>query len=177
MVTQMSQDLQPPPHDAALPDAPVAEPPHGAAAAIHKLANVALAPVQDVLHGHAWWLRIAMALQLLATGAVAWVGWRQGLAEWHVYLALGACITILVGNSMRWRDESGWLRRVLGTLLSLLVTAAWVLLLWDRAHTAAWQDATGRPVPSPAQFWWPVGLLLLSAFALVAHLLMAPRRR
>jgi hypothetical protein len=172
MVPQMAQDLQPPQPDA--PSEPTSAAPQGA---MQALAGVAMAPVQDVLHGHDWWLRAAMALQILATGTVAFIGFRQALAEWQAYLALGVCVTILVGNFMRWRDDSGWLRRVVGTLLALAVDAAWVVLLWDRAHTASWQDATGRQVPAPAWFWWPVGMLLLSAFLLVAHLLVSPRRR
>lgn len=169
MVPPMSQEDQPPPPE----DLP--EPaPHGA---IQTLADVAMAPVSEVLHGHAWWLRAAMLLQFLATGAVGFIGFRQQLGEWQAYLALGVCVTILIGNFMRWREISGFLRRLAGTMLALAIDLAWAVLLWDRARTPAWEDAFGRPVPAPGWFWVPLAMLLLSGVLLVAHLASAPRRK
>lgn len=180
MVPPMSQEDQPDqaPSDgesAALPlERQPAEAPHGA---MQTLADVAMAPVAEVLHGHAWWLRAAMLLQFLATGAVGFIGFRQGLGEWQAYLGLGACVTILIGNFMRWREISGFLRRLAGTLLALAVDFAWAVLLWDRARTPAWEDAFGRPVPAPGWFWAPLGMVVLSGALLIAHLLSAPRRK
>jgi hypothetical protein len=148
--------------------------PHGA---MQTLADMAMLPVQEALHGHDWWLRTAMLAQLCAVVAVTLVAFREGIGDWQAYLALGACVAILVGNFMRWRRKAGWLRRILGTALALAVDLGWALLLWDRARSPSWEDTFGRAVPEPAWFWLPLGLLLASAVLLIAHLVAAPRHK
>ena len=144
-------------------------------AAIHALADLAMAPVQELMAGHDWFLRIAMMLQVGVTIVVTWIAWQAALPDWQVYGLAGLCALILVGNSMRWPVEAGFVRRLSATLVALLTSGTWGLLLFDRARSANWLDQNGRVVPFPQWFWLPVILLAGSGALLIVHLFGAPR--
>ena len=128
-----------------------------------------MAPVQEAMRASNIWLRYGMAVQLtsaLAAGAVAW--WLN-LHDWLVYLLLGLCTTVLVGNFQRWPIGAGQLRRAVATVFSLVTAAGWTTLLADRALATDWQDAYGQVVKGAALFMVPVTLQLVAMGLLVAH--------
>ena len=153
-------------------------PPHSEAhGAIQALADATLAPIEAGLRGHEWFLRSALLLHLLATASVAVLAQQLGLTDWQLYLGMGVCVTILCANFMRWSDRAGWTRRSLSTLLAVLVTAGWALLLADRA-LGPLERLEGQPIELHGLLWIPVVMLTLSMIGLSAHIFAvgAPRR-
>lgn len=154
-------------------------PPHHAEAhgAIQALADATLAPIEAGLRGHEWFLRSALLLHLLATASVAILTRQLGLSDWQLYLAMGFCVTILCANFMRWSDRAGWARRGISTLLAVLVTAGWALLMADRA-IGPLERLEGQPIELHGLLWIPVAMLALSMIGLSAHIFAvgAPRR-
>ncbi len=158
-----SADQTPTPHDQA----------HGA---MHALADATLAPVEAALRGHEWFLRSALLLHLLATASVAVLARQLGLTDWQLYLWMGVCVTILTANFMRWSERAGWLRRSVSTLLAVVTTLGWALLLADRARGPL-ERMEGQPVEMHGLLWIPVALLGLSIFGLAAHIFALGRPR
>ena len=148
--------------------------------AVQAIADVAMAPVDEVL-GHAIWLRWALLCHVLATVAATVVAFLHGFGDWQVYLATGLLTAILIGNFMRWGPTAGWFRRVWTTSFALIIDAVWLLLLFDRAragrwHPSRWPRHIFAPDASP-WFWLPVLLLALCAGFLVAHGILAHHAR
>jgi ribose/xylose/arabinose/galactoside ABC-type transport system permease subunit len=152
---------------------PQASPPEEAATGHHgaldTIADVAMAPVQEAMHASNVWLRYGMAVQLVSALAAGVVAWWLALHDWLVYLLLGLCITVLIGNYQRWPIGAGQLRRAVATVLSLLTAAGWMTLLVDRAFASDWQDTYGQVVKGAALFMVPVTLQLAALSLLVAH--------
>lgn len=167
------------------------EPPQtGPRTALTSLTDAALSPVQEVLHGRAFWLRASLVAHLLSTAAAAGVAWQLGLVDWQLYLWLGAFTFVLVGNFMRWRKRSSLVRRVLGVLAALAVELSWAVLLLDRARSdwdprlyrASVQGNTLQALSVDFRldhqwFWLPVVLQVLVASLLVAHFFGGPTLR
>jgi len=161
---ELPAGTEPTPHEQAHP-------------AIHALADATLAPVQAALRGHEWFLRSALVLHLCATASVAFVARHLGLTDWQLYLWMGVCVTILTANFMRWSDRAGWLRRSVSTVLAVVTTLVWALLLADRARGPL-ERIEGQPVELHGLLWIPVALLSLSMLGLTAHIFaLGPPRR
>ncbi|MBI5610221.1 MAG: hypothetical protein HY902_15195 [Deltaproteobacteria bacterium] len=156
-----------PPADAALPPA---QAPSGHHTTLETLADVTLAPVQELRHSPRW-LRLAMAAHLLSTFATGLVALYIDLGDWLVYLAMGVATNILAGNFMRWRRNAGLLRRTILTLLALATTGIWGNLLIDRAVSPLIGTAAG----ATPWFWVPVALLVAASVLLLAHLITSLR--
>ncbi len=153
---------------------------HAVQDAVTAIADVAMAPVEEVL-GHATWLRWALVCHLLATLSATVVALREHFTDWQVYAWTGLLTAVLIGNFMRWGPSAHWLHRVWTTLAALAVDAVWTLLLFDRARSGSLRSS-GQPrldVAADASlwFWLPVVLLLLCAGLLVVHGLLAPHYR
>ena len=174
--------------DKTPPSAPLATEPvvddaplqHAVQDAVTAIADVALAPVEEVL-GHAVWLRWALVCHLLATLSATIVALRADFADWEIYALTGLLTAVLIGNFMRWGPTTGWFHRTWTTLAALGVDLVWMLLLFDRARTVPTQTGLGprlalTPDASP-WFWLPVVLLLACAGLLVTHGLLAPHYR
>ena len=171
-------DASPEPAEIASPaEAPMA---HAVQDAVTAIADVALAPMEEVL-GHALWLRWALVCHLLATLGATIVALHASFADWQVYPWTGLLTAVLIGNFMRWGPSAGWFHRAWTTIAALLVDAVWLLLLFDRARAGQWH-VVSRPrnliaADASAWFWLPVALLLLCGGFLIAHGLLAPRYR
>lgn len=147
--------------------------------AAHALADVAMAPMDEIRHSP-WLLRVAMLLLLAAAPLAGWAALRSSQPDWGAYLAAGLCTFVLVGNFMRWRRKWGWLRRALHLAAALAVLAVWTALLADRAlGSAAPQpagDGLGDLAATSPWHWWPVGCHAAAVALLVSHYLVATRR-
>ena len=163
----------PPAHD----DAPLQ---HAVQDAVTAIADVALAPVEEVL-GHAVWLRWSLVSHLLATLIATVVALVEDFADWQIYAWTGLLIAVLVGNFMRWGPSAGWFHRTWTTLAALLVNSIWTVLLFDRARAGHWHGvARSRGMfaaDASPWFWLPVALLLLTSGLLVVHGIVAPHYR
>lgn len=148
--------------------------------AVHALADVALAPMEEVL-GRAVWLRWALLCHLMATVATTAIALVEHFADWQVYTWTGVLTAILVANFMRWGPSAGWIHRGWTTLAALLVVAVWLAVLYDRARAGVFERARLDPQTVQADtspwFWLPVALLVLCACLLTAHGILAPRYR
>lgn len=164
--------MEPPTESASdLPAAPPAsDAPSGHHTTLETLAEVTLAPVQELRHSPRW-LRLAMAAHLLSTFATGLVALYVDLGDWLVYLAMGVATNILAGNFMRWRRNAGIFRRTVLTLLALATTSVWGNLLIDRAVSPLVGTAAG----ATPWFWVPVGLLVAASLLLVLHLVTSVR--
>ncbi len=166
--------------EAAAPPADDAPLQHAVQDAVHAIADVALAPVEEVL-GHAFWLRWALVSHLLATLSATLIALRENFADWQIYAWSGLLLAVLIGNFMRWGPSAGWFHRAWTTIAALVVNTVWTLLLFDRARTGNWH-ASSRPrqmlAPDASPwFWLPVVLLILTAGFLVVHGIVAPHYR
>ena len=171
------------PDQTPLPDQPPAEeaPRHHAVQdAVTAIADVALAPMEEVL-GHAIWLRWALVCHLLATLSATVVALREQFDDWQLYAWTGLLTAVLIGNFLRWGPSAGWFHRAWTTVAALIVDAVWLLLLFDRARAGRWQRLPRvrgvLAADTSVWFWIPVALLLLCAGFLVAHGLLAPHFR
>ena len=148
--------------------------------AVHALADVAMAPVEEVL-GHAIWLRWALVTHLLATLSATVIALQANFDDWQVYAWTGLLTAVLIGNFMRWGPSAGWFHRGWTTLAALVVDLVWLLLLYDRARSGVFHKSTlakdAIRADSSPWFWLPVLLLVLCACLLVAHGLVAPHYR
>ncbi len=174
---QDAESMPEAPQPAASDEAPLQ---HAVQEAVTAIADVAMAPVDEVL-GHATWLRWALVCHLLATLSATLVALHEQFADWQVYAWTGLLTAVLIGNFMRWGPSAHWLHRTWTTLAALIVDAVWLLLLFDRARAGQWHAprtprAMWAPDTSP-WFWLPVALLLLCAGFLVVHGLLAPHYR
>ncbi len=174
MATQPPNGAPPdaPPHDASLQ--------HAMQEAVTAIADVAMAPVEEVL-GHATWLRWALVSHLLATLSATIVALHRDFADWQLYAWTGLLTAVLIGNFMRWGPSAGWIHRAWTTLAALIVDAVWMLLLVDRARAGQWHASKQPPLAlapdASLWFWLPVALLLLCAGFLIVHGLLAPHYR
>lgn len=164
------------PHKLVVP--PAAK--HAVQDAVDAIADVALAPVQEVL-GKALWLRYALVCHLLSTLVATVIALRHDFADWQVYAWTGLLTAVLIGNFMRWSPDAGWFHRASTTFCALIVDLVWLILLYDRArvgtilHPLHKRDAWSAD--SSPWFWLPVLLLTACASLLVAHAILAPRHR
>ena len=168
-----TQDTPPPETD----EAPLQ---HAVQEAVTAIADVAMAPVEEVL-GHALWLRWALLCHLAATLAATLIAFFAPFADWQVYGVAGLLTGVLIANFMRWGPTTGWFHRAWTTLAALVVDLVWMLLLFDRAR-AGRLHASSRPglalaADASLWFWLPVLLLLACGALLVAHGILAPRHR
>ena len=70
---------------------------HAVHEAVNAIADVAMAPVEEVL-SHATWLRWALVCHLLATLSATLVALREGFTDWQVYAWTGLLTAVLIGN-------------------------------------------------------------------------------
>ncbi|MBM4345852.1 MAG: hypothetical protein FJ100_20970 [Deltaproteobacteria bacterium] len=147
-----------------------------ALAAVGAIADVALAPVQEIRRSP-WLLRFAMVSVTMAALAVWFVAWHTGQPDVSAYAVGGIATTVLVGNFMRWRRRWGWVRRGLHLAAAWLVLAGWTALLVDRAVAGQPADPTlGEFVAGSAWFWLPAAANGAAAVLLVGHFAVATRR-
>ena len=145
---------------------------------VHAIADVALAPVDEVL-GRSLWLRWALVAHLLSTVAATAIAFLAPFEDWQLYLWVGLLTAVLIGNFQRWGPAASWLRRIWTTIAALLVVLVWMLLLIDRAVAGAWGWRQRKEALSPDAselFWIPVALLALTFVMLTIHGALAPRR-
>ncbi len=143
--------------------------------AVGAIADVALAPVQEIRRSP-WLLRAALLAATLSALAVWFVAWRTGQPDLSAYVVGGGAATILVGNFMRWRHRWGWIRRGLHLAAALTVLLAWTALLLDRALAGdPTEPALAEFVAGSRWFWMPVVANGIAAALLLGHYVVAGR--
>jgi hypothetical protein len=180
--TPVTETEQTPLPDPSQDETPEEEAPrhHAVQDAVTAIADVALAPMEEVL-GHAIWLRWALVCHLLATLTATIVALHENFDDWQIYAWTGLLTAVLIGNFLRWGPSAGWIHRAWTTAAALIVDAVWLLLLFDRARAGQWHRVPHvrgvLSADSSSWFWIPVALLLLCAGFLFAHGLLSPHFR